>query len=194
MSNGVVKSIRESIARLIDSTTHKNAASVAKQIGRDLGLNEKFLEYTHVELRNKLNESRFKKVPYKDRMLLLPHCMRSVKKCRAKYGKEGLGLEACVKCRERETCQTAVLARMAQGLGYKKVACVPGGSMVAKLVEKHRPKAIVGVACSAELHMGLDKMGEFGIPSQAVLLLKDGCTETEASIEEVREKLELAEK
>ncbi|MBS3058056.1 MAG: hypothetical protein J4478_01490 [Candidatus Diapherotrites archaeon] len=39
--------------------------------------------------------------------------------------------------------------------------------------------------------MGIDRMSEHGIPTQAVLLLKDGCKDTEANIEEAREKIAL---
>jgi len=146
------------------------------------------VDYTHVELRNKLNEGRFKQVPYNERMLLLPHCLRNTKDCIAKYGEEGLDFGNCEKCNK---CQMPALEKIGKQLNYKKIACLPGGSMVEKLVRKYKPKAIVGIACSPELNMGIDRMSEHGIPTQAVLLLKDGCKDTEANIEEAREKIAL---
>ena len=181
----IIKKIREEIGLLIDSASHQNAASIATKIAKDLGLSGRMIDYTHIELRNSLNESRFKQVPYNERMLLLPHCLRNAKECNAKYSDDGLD---CLKCNK---CKIPEIAKLAEKLGYKKIACVPGGSMVEKLVLKYKPKAIVGVACSAELNLGMDKMHEYNLPSQSVLLLKDGCKDTEASIPEIREKLEL---
>jgi hypothetical protein len=183
----IIRQVRESIAAIIDSASHQNAASIAKTIGKELGLSGRMLDYTHIELRNKLNEGRFKKVPFNERMLLLPHCLRNAKECSAKYNDEGL---ECLKCNK---CSLPKIMKMAEELGYKKIACVPGGSMIEKLVVKFKPKAVVGVACSAELNMAIDKMNEHGIPSQAVLLLKDGCKDTEANLQEIKEKVELIE-
>jgi len=181
----VIKKIREQIGLLIDTASHQNAASIATKIARDLGLSGRMINYTHIELRNNLNESRFKQVPYTERILLLPHCLRNAKECNAKYNDEGLDCLNCNKCRIPE------IARIAEKLGYKKVACVPGGSMVEKLVIRYKPKAVVGVACSAELNMGIDRMNEHNIPSQSVLLSRDGCKDTEVNISEIKEKLEL---
>jgi len=181
----IIEKIRQEVALLIDSATHQNAASLATRIAKDLGLSGRMIDYTHIELRNKLNEGRFKQVPYTERMLLLPHCLRNAKECNAKYSDDGLD---CLKCNK---CELPKIMKLAENLGYKKVACVPGGSMVEKLVLKYKPKAVVGVGCSAELNLGMDKMSELSIPCQSVLLLKDGCKDTEANLTEIKEKLEL---
>jgi len=184
----IIQKIRQEIASLIDVASHQNAASVASKIAKDLGLSGRMIEYTHVELRNKLNEGRFRQVPYNERMLFLPHCLRNSAKCKSGYGSEGLDFKGCEKC---NSCQMPKIRKLAEKLGYKKVACVPGGSMLEKIVLKYKPRAVVGVACNAEVHQGMDKLAGAGIPSQGVLLMRDGCKDTLANIEEVREKLEM---
>ncbi|MDO8647057.1 MAG: DUF116 domain-containing protein [Candidatus Diapherotrites archaeon] len=184
----IIQKIRQEIASLIDVTGHQNAASIATKIAKDLGLSGRMVEFTHVELRNKLNESRFRQVPYSQRMLFLPHCLRSSTKCKSNYSDDGLDFKGCSQC---NSCQLPKIKKLAEDLGYLRVACVPGGSMLEKLVLKYKPKAVVGVACNAEVHLGMDKLSMAGIPNQAVLLLKDGCKDTEANIPEIKEKLEL---
>jgi len=63
--------------------------------------------------------------------------------------------------------------------------------MVQKLVQKYRPKAIIGVCCYDEANMAFDKMQSFNISAQAVMLLKDGCKDTKVNLEEAREKMAL---
>jgi hypothetical protein len=177
--------IKMSIASLIDSGTHISVASATENIAKSLGLSERLVQYTHIELRNKLNETAFKKVPYNERFLFLPHCLRNVKECPAKYNEEGLQCELCGKCKLDE------LVRYAQKLGYKRVIIAPGGSVVMNLIKKHRPKAIVGVSCYDEANMALDKLRGSGIAAQAILLTRTGCINTDVIVEEVKEKMAL---
>lgn len=185
----IIQKVKESVAAIIDTASHQNAASIASGIAKELGLSGRMIEYTHVELRNKLNESRFKKIPYNERMLFLPHCLRNSRKCKSAYGPEGLDFKGCEEC---NSCQMPKIRKIAERIGYMRTACVPGGSMLEKLVLKYKPKAVVGVACNAEVHQGMDKLANAGIPNQGVLLMRDGCKDTLANIEEIKEKLEMS--
>ena len=69
----------------------------------------------------------------------------------------------------------------AETLGYK-VFVVPGGSLVMKLINELKPKAVLGVACIKELIMAAE---ELNIPIQVVLLSRDGCVNTDVRIDEV---------
>lgn len=183
--DGITRRIRESIYSLIDSGAHISVAKSTEIIAKKLGLSQRLINYTHIEVRNTLAEPKFKKVPSNERVLLLSHCLRNTKECRAKYGAEGL---ECTKCGK---CKIPKLMELAEKKGYLKSFVLPGGSMVEKLAKKYSPKAIVGVACYAEINMGIEKLNEYGIPSQGVLLLKEGCHDTDVNIEEVKEKIAL---
>jgi len=71
--------IRVAVGKVVDSGIHLNAASAADGIGKKLGLSERMIEFTHIELRNYVYEPSFKKTPIKDRILFLPHCVRNTK-------------------------------------------------------------------------------------------------------------------
>ena len=180
--------IKEAVAEAIDRTTHLDVARATQAIAKRLGLNERLINYTHIELRNKLNEYGFKASRYSDRILFLPHCLRDSKRCKAKYNEEGL---QCMRCGK---CDIDKLISIAEELGYAKAFVAPGGSMVQKLVEKYRPKATLGVCCYNEANLAFDAFRGTRIHSQACLLLNDGCKDTKANLAEVKEKMQLIDK
>ncbi|MFH1224933.1 MAG: DUF116 domain-containing protein [Candidatus Diapherotrites archaeon] len=182
----LLRRIRVAAGELVDAGAHIDAATGAHLIGKRLGLNERLMNYTHIELRNKLLEPRFLEVQCGERMLFLPHCLRNADKCRAQYGEEGLECLGCGKCK------IAKMREMAKVLGYGGCFITPGGSMVINIIKKYNPKAVVGVACNDELNMAVDKLREEGnIPAQAVMLMRSGCRNTDVNLEEVWEKLVL---
>lgn len=185
MPDSITEKVKLRIAKLIDAGTHQSVEGIAEAIVKQFGLSDRLVHFTHIEIRNKLNELAFRKVPLEERILFLPHCMRDSKNCKATYDEEGLKCASCGKCNIK------TFSEMAKERGYKGVFVVPGGSLIAKLVKKYSPRAVVGVACNDETNLGLDNLRAAGIPAQAVLLLRDGCHDTDANIEEVREKLDL---
>ena len=189
MTDGIIQKIKEDIAALIDSGAHISPVKTSKILAKKLGLNDRLIHYTHVELRNRLGELRYKTVPFSKRMLFIPQCLRIVSECKAKTTDEGLDLEECKKCKVGSECKVAILKNMAMDGGYLKVAVAPGGSMVHKLIAKYKPKGVMGVCCYSEAEMALEKLKGTGIGVQAVLLMKDGCKDTDVNIDEVREKL-----
>ncbi len=184
----ITAKIKEAIAGTIDRTTHLDVAGATQVIAQRFGLNKRMVNYTHVELRNKLNEYGFKATPYSERILFLPHCLRNSKKCRAKYSDEGLQCKRCGKCDISE------LIGIAEELGYAKAFVAPGGSMVTKLVKKYKPLATIGLCCYHEANLAFDNFKGTKIHTQACLLQNDGCKDTKANIAEAREKMELIDK
>jgi len=69
----------------------------------------------------------------------------------------------------------------------------PGGSMVQALIEKHQPKAVLGICCFVEAQMAFEGLKGKNIGVQAVLLSKAGCVDTDINLEEVKEKMDLLE-
>lgn len=102
--------------------------------------------------------------------LFLPHCLRS-RDCAGRLGEEGLQCGRCGRC------VIAGLVDTAESLGLR-VFCVPGGSLVEKLVRRYRPRALLGVACAKEILLALRTFGSSGVRLLVFPLSRDGCFET----------------
>ena len=179
----VTSKIKEHIGKLVDKTAHLNVAETSEAIAKKFGLSERLVNYTHIELRNKLNEYGYRRVALGERFLFLPHCLRNSKECKASYTNEGLQCKRCGKC------QISELIGLAEEIGFQKVFICPGGSMVKKIVRKYMPKAALGVSCFDEANLAFDAVQGTAIATQATLLLHDGCKDTNVNIAEVREKM-----
>ena len=177
--------IRTAIGKVVDSGAHLNAAKASENIAKKLGLSESMVQYTHIELRNAVYEPEYKKIPFKDRVLFLPHCSRNIKVCKAESNGEGIICKHCGGCNIDEA------KKMAEDLGYKKVFVVPGGSMVKKLILKYRPKASIGVCCFDEAQLAFAMLKGTGIVPQVALLLRDGCKDTMINLPLLEQKLTL---
>ncbi len=127
---------------------------------------------------NKLHEKEFRDVPFSERAIFLPHCLRH-KDCKAERGREGI---ICINCGR---CNIGSFKKEAEVLGYK-VFIVPGFSMIKTLIEQYKPKAVLGVGCLNELNKAKEEMGGNNIVPQGVALLKDGCVDTEADWDKIR--------
>jgi len=132
-------------------------------------------------------------IPPARRILLLPHCLRDSQQCRATYGPDGLECKAC-----KPTCPINRLRRAAEEAGYSGVCVAPGGSLAVAFVRKHRPRAIVAVACQKELDMGLEEVARleqnlgWDAPVAMVIpLIKDGCVDTQVDVEKALETIRL---
>ena len=120
---------------------------------------------------NRENIKEFRKIPFEERALFLPQCLRNADDCKAKS--TDMGYE-CVHC---GNCAISEIKRKAEGMGYS-VFIVPGGRMVYNIMENARPKGVIGVACPFELAEAMEKVTDVGIPCQGILLDKDGCRNT----------------
>ena len=185
MAESVYEKIRVAVGKAVDAGAHLNAATAAENIGKSLGLSDSLVQYAHVELRNVAFESDFKKIPFDERALFLPHCSRNVKVCKATSDDDGLH------CKQCGGCDVDKAVKIAKKLGYKQIYMVPGGSMVKKILEKYKPKAAVGVSCFHEAVMAFELTKQVNIIPQAVLLLKDGCKDTQINLKLLEEKLSL---
>jgi uncharacterized protein len=177
--------IRTAVGKVVDSGAHLNVAKTSENIAKKLGLSESMVQYTHIELRNAVYEPEFKKVPYNERVLFLPHCSRNMKVCKAESNGEGIICKHCGGCDIDEA------KKMAENLGYKKVFVVPGGSMVKKLLVTYEPKASVGVCCFEEAQLAFDMLKGTGIVPQVAMLLRDGCKDTMINLPLLEQKLTL---
>lgn len=183
MAETIYQKIRFAVGKVADAGAHLNAAGAAEQIGKSLGLSDGLIQFTHIELRNSVFEPAFKKIPYNERIIFLPHCTRDLKVCKATTDEEGIHCKNCGGCAADE------ITKYAKELGYKGVFIAPGGSMVKKIIFKHKPKAVIGVCCFPEATLGFESVKGINIIPQAVLLLNDGCSNTVINMPLVREKM-----
>ena len=112
-----------------------------------------------------------------DICLFLPHCLRS-RDCPAASDDEGVQCEKCGQCLISTFISTAEEYDI-------PVFCVPGGSLLEKLVVKYRPKAIIAAACKKEILLGLQLLWDKGFLFQVFPLEKDGCFETAINAEPI---------
>ncbi len=142
---------------------------------KTIGAKEENVDKIYVELKNSLNRESFLKARPRDRMVILPACLRNSRKCRAKLTKDGYSCEMC------GACKIGTIKKRLEGKG-QRVFVVPGGSMVLEILKRHKPKAVLGVACLNELVSAVENIS---LPSQGVQLLRNGCIDTDVSLEEV---------
>ena len=144
-----------------------------------LGGNDKMIDMVNVEMRNTLLKNRFSEVPYEDRIVVLPQCLRDLN-CPVRFS--SVGGAQCAGCGK---CKIFEISERAKELGYKGVYIALGSGFVRRTIKEVRPKAIVGVACPSELNWGILEFSNKGLPCQGVLLLRDGCVETDVDLEEL---------
>ena len=175
----IVKELLKAGANFNSKQAVKTALSLAE-------IEEESIEKGFVEFKNQLNLKDFKKIPAEDRILFLPHCLRDLENCEAEQTEHGLDCPgtSCGKC------EIGALQEEAESKGYE-VFIVPGSSLLKKIVKEKKPKGVIGVACYEEVEAGLNAMDENGITTQAVLLSKGGCVNTEVDANKVREKINL---
>ncbi|HNQ88182.1 MAG TPA: DUF116 domain-containing protein [Verrucomicrobiota bacterium] len=137
-----------------------------------------------VSRKNTENALAFSKAPYARRWVFMPQCLRALGKCRAE---ERAYEHVCVRC---GACPAAAIHAKAEALGYGGVRMLKGGSAVIRLLDEHKPLAVLGVACAFEGAMGMLECERRGVAVQSVLLLRDGCADTTVELADVFETME----
>ncbi|MCL5104785.1 MAG: polyprenyl synthetase family protein [Armatimonadetes bacterium] len=143
-----------------------------------LALPQVYLGYAMVTVSNEFWRRRFESVPFDRRLLLLSHCLSDKSSCVASRDSVGLRCENC------GACDIGDLKARAEKLGYEVIAAEGTSSAVMKVLEGDAD-AILGVACLDSLEKSYTRVVELGIPHIAVPLLRNGCVNTEAEIDEI---------
>ena len=157
----------------------------AKKITIMVGGNDAMIDVVGTEIRNILYKNTFSRVPYNERIVLIPQCLRSLE-CPAKFNSvEGAKCVECGKCKIKE------ISRKAKELGYIGTYIAPGGGFVKRIIKKTKPKALVGLGCPYEVNLAMLEVSSKGIPCQGVILLRSGCVTTDVDLNAVFEAMEL---
>jgi len=157
----------------------------SKRIVSLLGGDDLMIDNAAAETRNILLRKEFSKVPYSDRIVILPQCLRSLE-CKTSFSSEE-GAQ-CLRCGK---CKIFKITEKADELGYKGSYIAPGGGFVKRIIKKFKPSGVIGLGCPYEVNMGLLEVSNRGIPCQGVILLNSGCVETDVDLDDVFRVMEL---
>ena len=153
--------------------------SPLKSFANLLGLDDSLVDNIGIEVRNKVNKPKFENIAPEDKIIVLPHCLRSAQ-CEASLKETGVQCTYCGKC------AIGVIKQKAEPMGYR-VFIVPGSSFVKKIIQQNKFKSVVGVACSVDLNQTMMALSDFA--PQGVLLSNSGCFETKVDISKVLETI-----
>jgi hypothetical protein len=122
-------------------------------------------------------------VPFAQRVLLLPYCLRPSQACPGKMTKQGLDCTGCTLVE----CPIYQLRIAAIEAGYGGICVAPGGRLAVRFLDEQQPVGVVAIACHKELEEGLEAIDQMewtnGRPAVAVVpLLRDGCVDTEVDV------------
>ena len=130
-----------------------------------------FDHYAMIVLNNALWTPYFPHIARKQRLLLLPFCLRKQPGCTADHDDLGLICRGCGQCGIPDLSAEADALDM-------PVLVAESSSAVADWVEQGEIQAVVGVSCLDSLEKSFPSMLRSAVPGIAVPLLRDGCKDT----------------
>jgi len=138
-----------------------------------------------INFRNISERERFEKTG--KRAIFLPHCSRKYMdgRCQAVFDEE-IPSYKCAKC--SPDCLINKSVEAGKRKGYD-VYILPGGSCLPTILERNSYEGVIGVACSQELKQVEELLNHKNLPSQAVFLIKNGCTNTKFNLGSLEELL-----
>ena len=179
--------IRELLEIYAATETVLTAEELTEKVRFELEIEDEDLtNFTFIEAGNVLNQDAYEYVKQEDRIVLIPHCLRDAENCIAPIDEEGYHCQKCGAC----IISDITLAAEERGIKWYMVG---GGSHAISIVKNAHPRAVFGIACFDDAKLAVDKIGEYGIPTQAVLLSKAGCVNTDVEIDRVLVKLDICD-
>lgn len=124
------------------------------------------------------------------RALLLPHCARKYmdNRCAAIFD-ESIPSYYCNHC--SDDCLVSKGSSLGAKYGYD-VYVIPGSACVKKILQSGAYGGVVGVACPVEIKLAGEALKNLNnVAGQAVILTKNGCSNTRFNIQELEEILAL---
>jgi geranylgeranyl pyrophosphate synthase len=177
-----IRSIAAELATGMDRAhppSREDLERIGEMVLRQLDLARQFLGFAMVAVSNEFWRPTLAAIPPSRRLFLLPHCLADRAACVGKYDAVGLHCGGC------GGCEIHALKSEAERLGYSVIVAEGTGSVVTKILAGEAD-AILGVACLDSLEKSFRRVAELGVPHMALPLLKDGCRDTEAEVDQVR--------
>lgn len=176
---------RVSVRSLVPPLSLDELNSEADAILTQGNLRPDYRGFLTVMLGNAVWKDMVAAVPFSQRMLLLPPCLRSSSGCRASFDEYGLLCQQCGRC------VIGPMIGKAEALGYS-VLVAEGTSVVSSLIKQAEIEAVVGVSCMPALERTFPALSTYAIPGLAIPLLADGCKDTSVISEHVGQFIHLA--
>lgn len=129
--------------------------------------------------KNKENAATFASIPYNERIIMMPQCLRRIGACSATETAKGYDCGECM------NCAAGAIVQEAKKLGYLGAYILKGGRAISAIIEEVKPKGALGVACDFEGALGILACEKENIPVQFVPLTRDGCSDTDVNIDDV---------
>ena len=170
---------------LVPPVPAEQLREIASGLLKDIGLDDKYKEYTGILINNELWREHLASIPYNRRLLLMPKCLRVEERCPAPFDEFGL------LCKECGLCSIQDLQKEAEKLGYA-VLVAEGSQIVMSIIETGKIDAIVGVSCISVLERAFPYMEAAAIPGVAIPLLQDDCHDTNVDMEWVWDVIHLS--
>lgn len=126
-------------------------------------------------LKNRASESDFAKT--KKRIILAPHCMRSLD-CPAHSTQTGIQCKSCGKCVFTQ------LRKDAEKYGYS-LFIVTGSSFVKNILKMEAADGVLLIACDYEINKVMRALKGKGVVSYGIPMERDGCFGTEVNYQNV---------
>ncbi|RAP51702.1 MAG: hypothetical protein BZ138_04645 [Methanosphaera sp. rholeuAM270] len=146
-------------------------------------LNDLIIDQISIDLRNRINRDKFKKLNAEEVIMVLPHCLRATN-CPAVLGESGIECVCCGKC------SIGIIKKISTNKGVD-VYIVPGSTFIKNVLKKRPFKGVIGVACPLDLNLAMTSLEKF-VP-QGVYLLRDGCINTAVDVDEVIDLVNLTQ-
>ncbi len=135
-------------------------------------------------LNNEIWRSHIITIPYHQRILLLPQCLRDKNICPAQMDELGLLCENCGQCILGATTEEA------ENLGYATLIA-EGTTVVTQMLQDGELQAVIGVGCLEGLQKAFPHWAKQGIPGLALPLLCAGCNLTKVDEDWLYENIRL---
>ena len=175
---------------------HKRLGKVSKNIVREFKV-DKLLgirlqdaisvveDLADLHIKNLVHEKDFRNA--KDRILLVPHCCRKYmdSRCKADFNPE-FSSYFCNHC--SPDCLASQATELAEEKGYK-VFILPGGSCMKCILGNMYCDAVLGIACTEEIKLGINFAESNGLAVKGIPLTKNGCSNTQFNLDTLKEAL-----
>jgi hypothetical protein len=136
-----------------------------------------------IDNKNKLQARKFASVPFSERIVFAPHCLRNISICTA------IEKDSYYSCAECDGCKISKISKFIKKLNYKALYVVKGGRAIEKIIKENDSKAVVGIACFLEGSQAFKMLKDKDIAIQFIPLTKDGCSSTDTNLKEVEKVL-----
>ena len=144
---------------------------------RMFGIDDSEIITVMIRLENDVNRNAFAAVPVEERVIFLPHCLRSAK-CPAHLTPLG------IKCLDCGKCGLGMATNALSDAGYK-VFIIPGSTYIKRLLKRFHPRAMIGVGCLMEIKQFQELARKIDMTAMGVVMTSDGCVERTVEWEDV---------